>query len=129
MMPKSVPKESGGCGSDSGTTQGHGHVYSGPYGRLAVDLGHCRGGSFVYLDFPAYGEKIQSHQGEVQKEAAELTHFIGEGVGGHKIIKAFNLQKYGLGRFKKPRKNCFSHYASEFCRRGCPTLWWKLWEC
>lgn len=59
------------------------------------------------LIFQRCGKSIQRHQGVVQKEVAELTHFVGEEVSGHKITKAFNLQEYGMSRFEKAQKKVF----------------------
>ncbi len=59
------------------------------------------------LIFSKSGKKIRLNQGKVQEELSELTHLVGEGVQGHKITKAFNLESYVVKRFNKTQNKFF----------------------
>lgn len=54
---------------------------------------------FLIAIFSVSGRKVRSYQGLVQQEHASLTHTIGEGIGAHKLTKAFNLQQFVMNRF------------------------------
>lgn len=55
---------------------------------------------FVVI-FQKSGKKIKNNQSSVQRERAELTHSLTEGLSSHKVTKAFNLQKFVMDRFNK----------------------------
>jgi subfamily B ATP-binding cassette protein MsbA len=57
--------------------------------------------------FQKSGTKVKRYQSGVQEDLAEMTHHIGEGVGGQKIIKAFNLKDYIVKRFQKGQDRYF----------------------
>lgn len=61
---------------------------------------------FVVI-FNGTGKRIRDRQGEVQEEISQMTHVIGEGVTGHKITKAFNLQNYVISRFRQAQNKYF----------------------
>ena len=56
---------------------------------------------FFVLIFIISGKKVRETQKVVQEEVAAMTHTIQEGLAGQKIAKAFNLQNYVYGRFRK----------------------------
>lgn len=60
----------------------------------------------MLLVFTFFGKRVRAHQEDVQRRLSDMTHVIGEGVGGQKIIKAFNLQDY--------TRNFFRSYQREF---------------
>lgn len=62
---------------------------------------------FLWI-FNRTGKKVWSNQGKVQQELSNLTHSIGEGISGHKITKAFNLQHYVASRFKAAQELFFN---------------------
>ncbi|OIQ16818.1 MAG: hypothetical protein BM556_14245 [Bacteriovorax sp. MedPE-SWde] len=62
---------------------------------------------FLALIFNVSGKKVRKNQSDVQREQAELTHNISEGIGAQKLTKAFNLQSYVSGRFKKAQDKYF----------------------
>ncbi|WP_198296000.1 ABC transporter ATP-binding protein [Bacteriovorax sp. Seq25_V] len=62
---------------------------------------------FLVLIFNISGKKVKNNQGAVQREYADLTHNIAEGIGGQKLTKAFNLQDYVVGRFRKAQDKYF----------------------
>ncbi|MBT3235544.1 MAG: ABC transporter ATP-binding protein [Bdellovibrionales bacterium] len=53
------------------------------------------------------GRRVRSHQAEVQEELSLMTHNLSEGMGGQKIVKAFNLQEYIVGRFTNTQNRFF----------------------
>jgi ATP-binding cassette, subfamily B, bacterial MsbA len=55
---------------------------------------------FLIAIFSVSGKKVRSYQGNVQQEHASLTHTISEGIGAHKLTKAFNLQNFVMNRFR-----------------------------
>ncbi len=55
---------------------------------------------FVWI-FQNSGKKVKQHQADVQEELGNVTHAINEGLAGHKIIKAFNLQQFVSKRFER----------------------------
>lgn len=61
---------------------------------------------FIWI-FGKSGKKIRKSQGEVQVELAQITHNLSEGISGQKIIKAFNLERFVLGRFHKAQDKYF----------------------
>lgn len=63
----------------------------------------------MLLIFGYFGKKVKAHQADVQSRLSDMTHVIGEGVGGQKIIKAFNLQDY-TRNFFKGYQDSFFHF-------------------
>ncbi|PIP93506.1 MAG: hypothetical protein COW00_16375 [Bdellovibrio sp. CG12_big_fil_rev_8_21_14_0_65_39_13] len=63
---------------------------------------------FLIIIFGVSGKKVKKHQGEVQHEHGELTHTISEGLSGHKITKAFNLQSFVFNRFHSAQERFFN---------------------
>lgn len=68
----------------------------------------------VFLVFPLFlvifqesGKRVRRHQEDVQEEMAEMTHNIGEGIHGQKVIKAFNLQHFVIHRFNLSQSKYF----------------------
>nr|MBP9682678.1 hypothetical protein [Bacteriovorax sp.] len=59
--------------------------------------------------FQISGKKIKAHQKEVQEGRAELTHNLSEGLSSHKVTKAFNLQEFVMGRFKRSQDYYFRY--------------------
>jgi len=64
-------------------------------------------GPIFLLIFSKSGKSVKKNQAEVQEELGNLTHNIGEGLGGQKITKAFNLQNYILKRFEGTQNKFF----------------------
>ncbi|MGI4991534.1 ABC transporter ATP-binding protein [Halobacteriovorax sp. GFR7] len=62
----------------------------------------------MLLIFGFFGKRVKAHQADVQSRLSDMTHVIGEGVGGQKIIKAFNLQDYTRNFFKSYQNDFFS---------------------
>jgi len=62
---------------------------------------------FLILIFGVSGKKVKNNQGDVQAKQGEFTHNIAEGIGAHKIMKAFNLQKFVFGRFSRSQEKFF----------------------
>ncbi len=62
---------------------------------------------FLVLIFGVSGKKVKNNQGNVQTKQGSLTHNIAEGIGAHKITKAFNLQRYVFGRFSRSQESYF----------------------
>lgn len=58
-------------------------------------------GPLFILIFQKSGKKIKNNQASVQRERAELTHNLTEGLSSHKVTKAFNLQEFVMKRFQK----------------------------
>lgn len=63
---------------------------------------------FLVMIFGISGKKVKNNQGNVQASQGDFTHNIAEGIGAHKIMKAFNLQKFVFGRFSRSQENFFS---------------------
>ncbi len=63
---------------------------------------------FLIAIFNISGKKVKSNQGHVQKDQAEFTHNIAEGISGHKLTKAFNLQKFVTRRFTQSQDAFFN---------------------
>ncbi|MBC7427426.1 MAG: ABC transporter ATP-binding protein [Bacteriovorax sp.] len=64
-------------------------------------------GPLFVLIFQVSGKKIKINQSEVQEGRAEFTHNLSEGLSGHKVTKAFNLQSFVMNRFKKSQDYYF----------------------
>lgn len=47
------------------------------------------------------GKRIRRYSGKTQEDYAEMTHTVGEALGGQKIIKSFGLQTFMVERFEK----------------------------
>ena len=62
---------------------------------------------FLILIFNISGKKVRNNQGFVQAEMGELTHNISEGLGSHKITKAFNLKDFVNNRFSLAQEKFF----------------------
>ncbi|MEI8347846.1 MAG: ABC transporter ATP-binding protein, partial [Pseudomonadota bacterium] len=62
---------------------------------------------FFVIIFQSFGRKVRENQNDVQAHISEVTHTVNEGVGGQKVTKAFNIQKYVLGRFEKAQWKFF----------------------
>lgn len=58
--------------------------------------------------FSVSGKKVMKNQGNVQETYADITHTAIEGISAHKLTKAFNLQKFVQGRFKKSQDEYFT---------------------
>jgi len=61
---------------------------------------------FVII-FGKSGKKVKNHQHHVQEEMGQMTHNIGEGIVGHKIIKSFGLQNFSFLRFLSSQQKFF----------------------
>jgi subfamily B ATP-binding cassette protein MsbA len=55
------------------------------------------------------GKRIRKYTGKAQEANAEMTHIVGEALGGQKIVKAFGLQNYIVARFEKFQELLLSH--------------------
>ncbi len=62
----------------------------------------------LLMIFQQSGRKIRNNQHHVQEEISQMTHAMSEGISGQKITKAFNLQKYVLGRFERSQDSYFN---------------------
>lgn len=62
---------------------------------------------FLIMIFGISGKKVKNNQGNVQASQGDFTHNIAEGIGAHKIMKAFNLQKFVFGRFSRSQEKFF----------------------
>ena len=47
------------------------------------------------------GKRIRKYVKRAQQDNGDMTHIVGEALGGQKIVKAFGLQDYIIGRFEK----------------------------
>mgnify|MGYP006426298887 CR=1 FL=1 len=63
---------------------------------------------FLTAVFVISGKKVKNNQSNVQAQHADLTHNIAEGLSGHKITKAFNLQNFVRQRFKAAQDRFFN---------------------
>lgn len=61
-------------------------------------------GTFHYT-----GKRIRRYVGMAQQDIAEMTHIVGEALGGQKIIKAFGLRDYIISRFEKTQDLFIEH--------------------
>lgn len=55
------------------------------------------------------GKRIRKYVGRAQQDNAEMTHIVGEALGGQKIVKAFGLQEYIIERFEKTQELLLLH--------------------
>lgn len=55
------------------------------------------------------GKRIRKYTSKAQQANAEMTHIVGEALGGQKIVKAFGLQDYIIHRFEKFQELLLSH--------------------
>lgn len=55
------------------------------------------------------GRRIRKYVGLAQDDNAEMTHIVGEALGGQKIIKAFGLKDYIISRFEKTQETLLYH--------------------
>lgn len=55
------------------------------------------------------GKRIRKYVGRAQQDNADMTHIVGEVLGGQKIVKAFNLQDYVIERFEKFQERLLTH--------------------
>lgn len=58
--------------------------------------------------FQVSGKKVHRNQSNVQREQGDFTHAVSEGIGAHKITKAFNLQNFVTQRFVHFQNRFFS---------------------
>jgi ATP-binding cassette, subfamily B, bacterial MsbA len=61
------------------------------------------------ITFHYTGKRIHRYVGMAQRDTAEMTHTVGEALGGQKIVKAFGLQDYIVSRFEKTQELFLSH--------------------
>ena len=61
----------------------------------------------LVLIFAASGKRVKNNQAQVQSSHGELTHNVTEALGAQKIVKAFNLQDFAVGRFRKIQHRFF----------------------
>lgn len=55
------------------------------------------------------GKRIRKYTSKAQQDNAEMTHIVGEALGGQKIVKAFGLQEYIIARFEKFQERLLFH--------------------
>ena len=55
------------------------------------------------------GRRIRKYVKKAQQENGEMTHIVSEALGGQKIVKAFGLQDYIIGRFEKFQERFLAH--------------------
>jgi ATP-binding cassette, subfamily B, bacterial MsbA len=55
------------------------------------------------------GKRIRKYVGRAQEDNADMTHIVGETLGGQKIVKAFGLQDYVVSRFEKLQERLLFH--------------------
>lgn len=55
------------------------------------------------------GKRIRKYIHLAQEENGEMTHIVGEALGGQKIVKAFGLQDYVIQRFERFQERFLSH--------------------
>lgn len=55
------------------------------------------------------GKRIRKYTSKAQQDNAEMTHIVGEALGGQKIVKAFGLQDYIISRFEKFQERLLFH--------------------
>lgn len=61
------------------------------------------------VTFHYTGKRIRKYVKLAQGEVAEMTHTAGEALSGQKIIKAFGLKEYIIGRFERTQEVFLSH--------------------
>lgn len=64
---------------------------------------------FFILTFNSTGKRIRKYVGFAQQDTAEMTHIVGEALGGQKIVKAFGLRDYVVNRFEKTQDLFITH--------------------
>ncbi len=55
------------------------------------------------------GKRIRKYVGLAQQDSADMTHVVGETLGGQKIVKAFGLQDYVVTRFERLQARLLEH--------------------
>ncbi len=55
------------------------------------------------------GKRIRKYVGRAQQDSADMTHVVGETLGGQKIVKAFGLQGYVVSRFERLQTRLLEH--------------------
>ncbi len=55
------------------------------------------------------GKRIRKYVGRAQEDNADMTHIVGEALGGQKIVKAFGLHDYVISRFEKFQERLLNH--------------------
>lgn len=61
------------------------------------------------ITFHYAGKRIRKYVGRAQEDNADMTHVVGEALGGQKIIKAFGLQDYIIERFERFQERFLNH--------------------
>lgn len=61
------------------------------------------------LTFHYTGKRIRKYVKMAQQDSADMTHIVGEALGGQKIIKAFGLHEYIIARFEKTQELFLDH--------------------
>jgi ATP-binding cassette, subfamily B, bacterial MsbA len=61
------------------------------------------------VTFHYTGQRIRKYVGAAQQDNADLTHIVSEALGGQKIVKAFGLKDYVVGRFEKVQDLLIEH--------------------
>lgn len=61
------------------------------------------------VTFHFSGKRIRKYVGRAQQDNADMTHVVGEALGGQKIVKAFGLQDYIIGRFENMQTKFLFH--------------------
>ena len=61
------------------------------------------------MTFHYTGRRIRKYVGLAQQDNADLTHIVSEALGGQKIVKAFGLKNYVVGRFEKVQELLIQH--------------------
>jgi subfamily B ATP-binding cassette protein MsbA len=64
---------------------------------------------FFIVVFHYTGKRIRRYVGMAQQDTANMTHIVGEALGGQKIIKAFGLKNYIINRFEKAQSLFLDH--------------------
>ena len=64
---------------------------------------------FFVITLHYSGKRIRKFVGLAQDDNAEMTHIVGEALGGQKIIKAFGLKNYIINRFERTQDRFIKH--------------------
>ena len=64
---------------------------------------------FFIVTFHHTGKRIRKFVGMAQQDTAEMTHIVGEALGGQKIVKAFGLKDYVVSRFERTQELFIQH--------------------
>lgn len=59
---------------------------------------------FFLVTFHYSGKRIRRYVMKAQQDSADMTHTVGEALGGQKIVKAFGLKDYIISRFEKSQE-------------------------